>query len=180
MGGLIQTAGTKRLAAHYNEEFDTFIEFYRQSSVIEFFDTANSNNVWGDVITQIKHDNTTDPTGTFPDHTRRGDMLCLLPGDKKSHPNLLNRWRVYLKKFLPAQQHSDLLDAIYKALSDSSYSYIVFDARQSTTKPPGYAISATDQQDSDKNKYMLIVLETKEMPLDPMLGPSYIRDQRPV
>jgi hypothetical protein len=180
MGSLILTAGTKRLAAHYNEEFDTFIEFYRQSSVIEFFDTANSDNVWDDVITQIKDDNTTDPTGAFPDHTKRGDKLCLLPGDKKSHPNLLNRWRIYLKKFLPPQQHTDLLDAIYKALSDSSYSYIVFDTRQSTANPPGYAIDATDHQDSDTNKYMLIVLVTAEMPVNPGFGPNYIRDQRPV
>ena len=100
MGDSFRPPAQKGSAAHYNEEFDTFIEFYRQSSVIEFFDTANSNNVWGDVITQIKHDNTTDPTGTFPDHTRRGDMLCLLPGDKKSHPEPSKSMEGFLKEVL--------------------------------------------------------------------------------
>src|SRR5258708_586319 len=100
MGGLIQTAGTKRLAAHYNEEFDTYIEFYRQSSVIAFFDRSGGHlDAWDDVIGQIKHDHTTDPTGIFPDHTERGDNLCLLPKVKKTHPNLLNRWRIYLKRY---------------------------------------------------------------------------------
>jgi hypothetical protein len=177
MGGLIQTRGTKRLAAHYYYEFDTYIEFYRQSSVITYFIRNGSHlNVWDDIIQNIRNDNTTDPLGDFPDHTDRGDKLCLIPGDKKSHKNLLRRWKLYLKKVLPPTQHDQLIDAIYTALSDDTYGYIVFDVVQAK----GYAITPTDNLDSDGNKFMMIVLETVELPVDPGYGPSFIRDSRPV
>jgi hypothetical protein len=177
MGGLIQTSGTKRLAAHYNEEFDTYIEFYRQSSVITFFDRAGTHlNVWDDIIQQIKQNNATDPLGDFADHTDRNDNLCLLPKDKKTHKNLLQRWKLYLKKVLPQAQHDQLIDAIYTALSDNTCTYIVFDAVQAAA----YAIDATSKQDSDGNSFMMIVLETVELPVDPGYGPNFVRDNRPV
>ena len=40
MGGLIQTKGTKLLAAHFRQEFSTWIDFYRQPGHIAYFDTT--------------------------------------------------------------------------------------------------------------------------------------------
>jgi len=177
MGSLIQTAGTKRLAAHYNDEFDTFIEFYRQANVIGHFDRKGyAWNVWDNVIQQVVHSNATDPSGDFPDHTHRSDGFCLLPGDRKSHKNLITRWRIYLKKFLPPKVHNDLIDAIHDVLKDNSYDYIVFDVAED----PAYSIDATDQWDTDGSKYKLIVLKTVELLVDPGYGPNAIRDHRPV
>ena len=177
MGALIHTAGTKKLAAHYNDEFDTFIEFYRQANVIGHFNrNAVDWNVWDNVIQQIKHNNSTDPSGDFPDHTDRNDGFCLIPTEKKSHKNLLIRWRIYLKKVLPVTQHNELIDAIYAVLLDNSYDYIVFDV----VEDMAYAIDATDHLDADGSKYKLIVLKTQELPVDPGYGPNAIRDHRPV
>jgi hypothetical protein len=177
MGALIHTSGTKKLAAHYNDEFDTFIEFYRQANIIGHFNRGGANwNVWDNVIQQIKHNSATDPSGDFPDHTDRSDGFCLIPADKKSHQNLLTRWRIYLKKVLPAAQHNNLIDAIYNVLRDNSYDYIVFDA----VEDAAYAIDATDQVDADGSKFKLIVLKTQELPVDPGYGPNAIRDHRPV
>jgi hypothetical protein len=179
MGGLIQTAGTKRLAAHYNEEFDTFIEFYRGSNVISYFlrPAGKDLNVWDDIIQNVQQNSSTDPLGDFPDHTSRADNLCLLPNEKKPHQNLTNRWKLYLKKYLPKAQHNQLIDAIYAVLNDHSYCYIVFDVVQMAA----YAIVATDNLDSDGNKYKMIVLQTAvELPVDPGFGPNFIRDHRPV
>jgi hypothetical protein len=181
MGGLIQTAGTKRLAAHYNEEFDQFIEFYRGSNVIGVFDRGplpgKPLNVWDDVIQQIQHNSTTDPAGDFPDHTDRGDGLCLLPNDRKTHKNLLNRWRLYLRKILPQAQHNDLIDAIFNVLKDHTISYIVFDVVQTAA----WGIATANHVDSDGNNYKTILLQTMvELPVDPGFGPNFIRDHRPI
>jgi hypothetical protein len=177
MGALIHTSGTKKLAAHYNDEFDTFIEFYRQANIIGHFNRSGTDwNVWDNVIQQIKHSDTTDPSGDFPDHTDRNDGLCLLPAEKKSHKNLITRWRIYLKKVLPTNVHNHLIDAIYNVLLDNSYDYIVFDAVEDVT----YAIDATDKVDPDGSKFKLIVLKTIELPVDPGYGPNAVRDHRPV
>ena len=180
MGGLIQTAGTKRLAAHYNEEFDQFIEFYRGPNVIGFFDRGappKNLNVWDDVVQAIQHNATTDPLGDFPDHTNRSDGLCLVPNDKKTHKNLINRWRLYLRKFLPAMQHGQLIDAINNVLKDHTISYIVFDV---VASGGGYGIASVRHTDSDGNDFQQITLQTTELPIDPGFGSNYIRDHRPV
>ena len=108
MGGFIQTAGTKLLAGHYNDEFDTYIEFYRGPNVIGFFDhgpspkTPLTNNIWDNIIQQTEHNNSTDPQNIFEGHRDRNDNLCLLPNqNKKAHKNLLNRWRLYFRKIFP-------------------------------------------------------------------------------
>jgi hypothetical protein len=178
MGALIQTAGTKKLAAHYNEEFDQFIEFYRGPNVISIFDRAGKPfNVWDDIIQNVQHNGTTDPAGDFPDHTDRTDGLCLLPNDRKTHKNLLNRWRVYLRKFLPPAQHDDLIDAIFNVLQDHTISYIVFDVVQAAA----WGIVTATHVDSDGKNYKTIVLQTViELAVDPGFGPNFIRDHRPV
>ena len=181
MGALIQTAGTKRLAAHYNEEFDQFIEFYRGPNVISVFDRGPAPgkplNIWDDIIQQIQHNNQTDPAGDFPDHTSPGDILCLLPNEKKTHSHLTNRWKLYLRKYLPQTQHNQLIDAIFTVLKDHTISYIVFDVVQM----PAWGVVSGRHTDSDGNDYETITLQTAiELAVDPGFGPNYIRDHRPI
>ena len=55
MGALIMTKGTKRLVAHYNEEFDTWIDFYRDASVLPKFNRAGANvSIWNDLVQKLR------------------------------------------------------------------------------------------------------------------------------
>jgi hypothetical protein len=183
MGGFILTAGTKLLAAHHNDEFDSYIEFYRGPNVIGFFDRGPApkeplSNIWDDIIQQVVHDNTTDPQNIFEGHTDRNDGLCLLPNlNKKAHKNLLNRWRIYFKKFIfPKTQQEQLIAEIFNALQDHTIKYIVFDVAETAA----YGIASARHTDSAGSDYQQITLQTVELPVDPGYGPNYVRDFRPV
>jgi len=183
MGGFIQTAGTKLLAAHYNDEFDSYIEFYRGPNVIGIFDRGPApklplNNIWDDIIQQVVQDNTTDPQNIFEGHTDRNDGLCLLPNlNKKAHKNLLNRWRIYFKKMiLPQAQQRQLITEIFNALQNHTIKYIVFDVAET----PAYGIVSATLADSNGDAFQHITLQTIELPVDPGFGPNYVRDFRPV
>src|SRR5438477_10807191 len=95
MGALIMTKGTKRLAAHYNDEFDSWIDFYRDPTVLSKFKRGGANiDIWTDVVQKVKD------TSTTNDHTERGDNLTLLPKNHKKHANLHARWKVFLQSVL--------------------------------------------------------------------------------
>ena len=58
MGGLIMTKGTRRLKNHYNEEFSTWIAFYRQPDIVTIFDRGNTDiSIWKDVVNYITDPN---------------------------------------------------------------------------------------------------------------------------
>jgi hypothetical protein len=92
MGALIMTKGTKRLAAHYNEEFDTWLNFYATSELQKFNRNGAHIDIWDDIIQST--------TDNDPDHTKRGDKLTLLPPDHAKHAHLHGRWRYFLKKVI--------------------------------------------------------------------------------
>jgi hypothetical protein len=118
MGALIMTKGTKRLAAHYNDEFDTWISFYRTPAVLSKFQRSGNIDVWRDIIQTI--------TDTANGHTQRPDHLTLLPPDHVKHVNLIGRWKFFLKSVLSQANQNKLADALHKALTDPNV-YIVFD-----------------------------------------------------
>ncbi|MCA1456708.1 hypothetical protein I6F35_26415 [Bradyrhizobium sp. BRP22] len=119
MGALIITRGTRRLAGHYNEEFSSWLTFYKNR--INVFDRAGRDiDVWDQIIQVV-----TDPRPGIG-HTERADNLTLLPKDNPAHPNLHRRWRFFLKNDLTQANRNKLADAIYAALK-LDIAYIVFD-----------------------------------------------------
>ena len=140
MGALIMTKGTKRLAAHYNEEFDTWIDFYRVPATLAKFNRGGANiDIWRDLVQTI-----TD-TSTTNDHTERTDHLTLLPKNHKKHPNLHARWKMFLQSLLSQGNQNKLADALFKALTDPNV-YIVFDVRVGATQDVTLAADTDDNQ----------------------------------
>lgn len=134
MGGLIMTKGTKRLAAHYNDEFDTWLTFYK-TTALHYFNRGGRNvDIWKDII-QVVTDNT-------PGHSARAaPHLTLLPQDHPAHAHLHARWRFFLQNDFATEQN-DLVDAIYAALQ-TNCAYILFDvAVGGAVPPPPYVILA--------------------------------------
>jgi hypothetical protein len=122
MGALIMTKGTKRLAAHYNDEFDTWLTWYQDPARINVFNRNNADiDIWNDVI---QNQTLTDarPNG----HTERGDNLTLLPKDSPQHQNLHQRWRYFLQLVIGQPRQNLLADHLFAALQ-SNISYICFD-----------------------------------------------------
>ena len=129
MGALIMTKGTKRLIAHYNDEFDTWLTFYRNNSA--WFDPntppAGSNyvtnghiDIWGLMNWA------TDPTNAG--HASPPNYYCLLPPDSPQHVNLLNRWKYFLQTTLGQPLNDKLAGLILNALrSRTAYAYFLFD-----------------------------------------------------
>jgi hypothetical protein len=123
MGALIMTKGTKRLVAHYNEEFDSWISFYKDASVLPKFNRAGANiSIWNDLVQTIKD------TSTTNDHSDRADNLTLLPRKHKKHVNLEARWKYFLQSVLTQTNQNKLADVLYQALT-SQVVYITFDVR---------------------------------------------------
>jgi hypothetical protein len=123
MGALIMTKGTKRLIALYNDEFHSWITFYRDAPVLQRFNRSGRNiDIWSDIVQQIRD------TSTTNGHTDRPDNLTLLPKEHPKHSNLNRRWRVFLQSELGQANKNKLADAIYQALIDPNV-YIAFDVR---------------------------------------------------
>jgi hypothetical protein len=120
MGALIITRGTRRLAGHYNEEFSSWLTFYKNKSNV--FNRGGSNiDIWDNIIQVV-----TDPRPGIG-HTERADNFTLLPKDNAAHPNLHRRWRIFLKNELTQTNRNKLADAIHTALNIVNLAYIVFD-----------------------------------------------------
>jgi hypothetical protein len=168
MGGLIRTKGTKRLIAHLNDEFGTYIDFYRAIST-QFDPTKASYKGLAWLTLNIS-----DPNDKI--HSPRAiDDLVLLPhlpaGPKQKHKNLERRWVWFLDttnvargSLTPANDHK-IAAAIYDALrkrTGNSYFYtsICFDAVEINGPQD---ITPSDQPDGNTT-YKLIVLNTQPMP----------------
>ncbi len=129
MGALIMTKGTKRLIAHYNDEFDTWLTFYRNNSA--WFDRNNppaGNNyvanghidIWGLMNWATDAANA--------GHASPPNYYCLLPPDSPQHRNLLGRWQYFLQTILSLALNDKLADLICGALrSRTPYAYFLFD-----------------------------------------------------
>jgi hypothetical protein len=170
MGALIRTMGTKLLIAHFNDEFSTYINFYRQAQNIQFF------NAGGTSYTDLLHaTNSITDTGD-PIHAPRSDHLSLLPylavpargaAGVQQHANLENRWKWFLTTAnvsagaLTQANHDKIAAAIYTALS-GTFDSITFDAVEVAGSQD---VSAAVAYDEGSTKYMQIVLYTSAMPL---------------
>jgi hypothetical protein len=169
MGALIRTMGTKLLIGLFNNEFSTYIGFYRQSQNMQFFDTSSTS------YTDLLHaTNSIADTGDVI-HAPRSDHLTLLPylpasraGGVQQHPNLESRWKWFLTTgnasagSLTQTNHNKIAVAIYTALNDSTFNSITFDAVEGFGSQD---VSATVAYDEGPTKYMQIVLYTSAMPL---------------
>jgi hypothetical protein len=174
MGSLVRTKGTKRLVAHFNEEFGTYIDFYRTQSfggspILPMFNPALAGYKGLRYLTL----NLADPGD--PIHSARADNLTLLPhlpaGAKQRHNNLERRWVWFLntanvaKGSLSPANDKLIAGGIFKALgtkpgANYDYDSICFDAVE-VNGPQ--TINVTDQFDGGV-KYLLIVLMTPAMP----------------
>jgi hypothetical protein len=179
MGGLIQTKGTKLLAAHLNQEFSTYIDFYRKPANMLYFNTGAAGY---------------DPLGTggllyatnnlfdVAPHSLRTDIVgppsqgkCLLPyfPTGTRHPHLENRWLWFLNTSGPnnllgsltAANDQAIAAAIYAALfapngaPPYTYKSITFEAVE--TVLPQQQVAAKQAHD-DGTLYMQILLMTQQ------------------
>lgn len=160
MGSLIQTKGTKLLAAHFNEEFSTHIDFYRTAATKALFNSSSG------AYTSL-YNITCSLTSTDANHTRRTDGKTLLPdinpGDHRApgfrHPNLELRWLWFLQSFLLPANDKAIAAGIFAALNDTSYSSITFSCVEGVAQ----SVTATSANDGG-TKYQQIVLTTQVMP----------------
>jgi hypothetical protein len=159
MGALIQTKGTKVLVAHFNQEFSTYIDFYRKPATKALFDSGTRayTSLYNITVTL------TDPTD--PNHTHRTDRLTLLPdidaGDHPAgfrHTNLELRWLWFLQHGLNAGNDKAIAAGIFTALDDVSYSNITFSCVEGNAQ----GVTATSANDGG-TKYQQIVLTTQVM-----------------
>lgn len=163
MGALIRTKGTKLLAAHFNEEFSTYIDFYRKPKVAALFNTkSDAYTSLLDITNQLR-----DPADSV--HAPRPDHKCLLPylPEGTRHRNLEARWLWFLNTAssangsLTAANDKKIANGIYKALTDMrgknpKYNNITFDAVQTDGKQN---VSARATKD-DGTVYMQVLLMT--------------------
>jgi hypothetical protein len=161
MGGLIQTKGTMRLVAHYNNEFSTFFSIYTAPAKSNLFNRNSGTNpnaagghidLWG--ITQTL----TDP------HSTRPDNKCLLPPDDRvNHHNLLPRWKFFLQNTLAQANRDALADQILVGLNfggaATAYESICFDVTPDANQSISGFASATDPS------IYYVTIHTLEMPV---------------
>ena len=148
MGALIMTRGTKRLAAHYNDEFATWLTFYKTN--IGYFARNGDIDIWKDIILKIED------RRVGIGHTERGDYLTLLPKDHPAHPGLHGRWKIFLQNVLSQTNQNKLCDAIHTALGTNS-AYILFDVVHGASQD----VLADNSQTDEGSPISLITLVVK-------------------
>jgi hypothetical protein len=161
MGVLIMTKGTKRLIAHYNDEFDTWLSFYRQAGNITQFDRytygrANNNiDIWTDLVVTL--------TDNTAGHSKRNDNLTLLPAiDNGKHRHLHARWKYFLQTILTQDNRNKLADYLFQALSNNSIQYILFDVVHQMSQDV-----FLDRGTDDAVQFAKITICTVSMPTQP-------------
>lgn len=140
MGSLIMTKGTKRLAAHYNDEFDTWIQWYR--GLVNQFN-VNSTDVWTDIIQNAAFVDAASPGNG---HTTAANAPTLLPAPHPKHPHLIARWQFFLQKMLSPANNTKLAKAVHDAVADNNVAYIIFDVVHDNTQD---VIAEPDTDDGD-------------------------------
>jgi hypothetical protein len=131
------TKGTKRLAAHYNDEFDTWLSFYQQQANLDKFDRtklppAKKGNIdiWNDIIAAIA-----DPNAPTNGHALAAQSNTLLPPVHPKHQNLHGRWKWFLQNDLGQTNQNKLADALFAAIKPSANNtYIIFDVVEAGAK----------------------------------------------
>src|SRR5258708_317476 len=115
MGGLIMTRGTKRLVAHYNDEFDTWIQFHR--ALINYYDVNTYGGaeikIWSDVI---QNPNLFDAAAPGNGHAATATDPTLLPPTHPKHANLHSRWQYFLESVLSKTNNAKLAKGVHDAL----------------------------------------------------------------
>jgi hypothetical protein len=128
MGSLIMTKGTKRLIAHYNDEFDTWIQFYR--GLINNF-IVNSTDVWTDIIQNAA---IVDAASPGNGHAPAANAQTLLPPPHPKHAHLILRWQFFLQNVLSKSNNTKLAKGVHDALADNNVVYIIFDVVHDDTQ----------------------------------------------
>ena len=172
MGGLIQTKGTKLLAAHFRQEFSTWIDFYRQPGHIAYFDTTavgwNPLGTGGllyatnSIYATAPHSLRTEIVGPPP---RGRSLLPFFPA-ATPHPHLERRWLWFLNTSathvalgsLTPQNDVAIANAIHTALG-GLHNSITFDAVETILSQQVAATPAYD----DGTLYMHISLMTQQV-----------------
>jgi hypothetical protein len=171
MGALIRTKGTKRLIAHFNDEFSSYIGFYRDAAIMGQFDITLPSGAARNVDLLVLTYSIKDPKDV--NHAPRYDHRCLLPQDNPKHAHLIARWLWFLNAgnaddgALAQRNHNKIAGYIFKALNDVTYSSIVFDAVEASVQDVVFA----DESDGS-TKYMKITLQTPAMPTTSLYGPD--------
>lgn len=144
MGSLIMTKGTKRLAAHYNDEFATWIQFYR--GLINIFNNnINTTDIWTDIIQNAAMVDAASPGNG---HASAANAPTLLPPPHPMHPHLLSRWQFFLQSVLSNANNKKLAHGIHDALADNNVAYIIFDVVHDHTQDVIIDNTGTDDGDS--------------------------------
>lgn len=151
------TKGTKRLVAHYNDEFDTWLQFYR--GLINIFN-VNTTDVWTDIIQNAAMVDAASPGNG---HATAANAPTLLPPSHPKHPNLLSRWQFFLQKVLSHGNNTKLAKGIHDALNDPNVAYIVFDVVHDNNQAVNID---TDTDDGDS--IVRITIRTKPMRKHPL------------
>jgi hypothetical protein len=156
------TKGTKLLVAHFNNEFSTYIDFYRDPATMALFNAGDPG--YTDLFTITKQVKDL----TDPNHTRRTDRRTLLPNiDPGDHPagfrhtNLQARWLWFLHRGLLPANDQIIAQGIYTALNDASYSNITFSCVESAAG--AVQTAAANAGNDGGTKYQQILLTTPNM-----------------
>jgi hypothetical protein len=176
MGSLIKTKGTKKLAAHFNEEFDAWIGWWRtlqNANMGSLFDRGRADV---DLLAVTDDARTQDTNGH---HSRRDDNKCLLPDIKNHtiHRHLEDRWRWFLTRAnagaggLQQANHNKIADAILFGLRDPgaapyTFDCITFDAVEAGLNQD---VAVTEHR-VDGRRILEIVLITPPMPRTGVAG----------
>jgi hypothetical protein len=172
MGALIMTKGTKRLVAHYNDEFDTWIQFYRGH--IDLFDIntygGNSIRIWDDVVQNAAM---VDPGSPVNGHSADTNAKTLLPPPHPKHKNLLLRWQYFLQTVLTPANNKKLAKGIHDALQDNNVKYIIFDVVHDNQQD----VSAQPDTNEDGDSIFSIVIHTVPMRKHPHTSGGHDPDE---
>jgi hypothetical protein len=171
MGALIMTKGTKRLVAHYNDEFDTWIQFYRDHiNVFDINSYAGNIDIWNDVVQNAAM---VDPGSPGNGHSSAANAPTLLPPPHPKHQNLLLRWKYFLHVVLSPDNNKKLAQGIHDALKDKNVQYIVFDVVHDNHQD----VSATPDTDEDGDSIYSIVIHTVPMRKHPQTPSGHDPDE---
>ena len=187
MGTLIKTKGTKKLAAHFNEEFDTWIDWWRAlqgANMGTLFDRGAGNPA--DLLAITNHALAKDTTNA--QHSRRTDNKCLLP-DIHGHPvhvHLEARWIWFLtignagNGGLQQPNHNAIADAILFGLNDQTQGNPTFDCITFDAVEAGMQLQqsvAVTEHRVDGRTILEITLITPPIPRGSIANnPSPLRD----
>jgi hypothetical protein len=161
MGALIVTKGTRRLAHYLNTLFSNLTPFA-------------PGGAYANIVTDLGPNSTITPSPKYPflyqlSEAYRGKRIgggdVFYPDSHGKHPNLLPRWKFFLRKELDPTWHDTIREALYQALTAGDYNKIVFDSVVDSAQYVMVADEYNFTADGNENnaagtKYLKIVLVT--------------------